>query len=151
MSSVSQALLTALQAITNYDLSKIFLGDNQYQDGNLLNNSSYNDLDLVAGTVVGRITATGTLVPYVHTANDGSQYPVGILAHDFQIDSGETKNNVTIVDFGRVAQGKIVFISGSGTTLESTVTNGGRRVKDWLQAQGIKIVPSMEMTGYDNQ
>lgn len=151
MSSIQTVLLTALQMITNVDLSKVFLGENRYQDGNLLNNSSYNDLDLVAGTVVGRITATGVLVPYVHTANDGSQYPVGVLAHDFQIDSGETKNNVTIVDFGDVAQSKLVFIAGSGTTLESIVTNGGRRVKDWLQAQGIKIVPGTEMTGYDNQ
>lgn len=152
MSSQSVSLNTNKQLIANTDLSKVFIGDNRYQDGNMLNNSSYNDLALLAGTVVGRIAATGKLVPYVHTANDGSQYPVGLLAQDIEMDSGETKNNVTIVDFGDVAEGQVKFLDGSATTLASLATNaGGRSVKDLLQAQGIKIVPTTEMTGYDNQ
>lgn len=152
MSTQSTPLNTSKQVITNTDLSKVFIGDNRYQDGNFLNNSGYDDLALVAGTVVGRIAATGKLVPYVHTANDGSQYPVGVLAHDFEIDSSATKDNVTICDFGDLAEHMVVFIAGSGTTLDSLATNaGGRSVKDLMQAQGLKIVPGTHLTGYDNQ
>lgn len=38
--------------------------------------------NIVRGTVVGRITATGLLTECDSAATDGSQLPLGILAHD---------------------------------------------------------------------
>lgn len=38
--------------------------------------------NLTRGTVIGRVTATGELKLSVQTASDGSEKPVGALAHD---------------------------------------------------------------------
>lgn len=150
MSSQSIGFNTPKQLFINTDLSKIFLRDNRYQVGNDLNNSSYNPLNLIAGTLMARVTSTGNLTYFNAAANDGSQAPVGILAEDVSLDSGETQG-VTIVDFGDVAQDKVVFVV-TGQGLETAVTIGvSRRVKDHLQAQGIKLIPAIEMTQLDNQ
>lgn len=134
------------QAIIKTDVAKIFVRDNRYQKGNHLNNGNYNPLVLVAGTVMGRIGTTGYLVPLFTLANDGSQFPVGILAHDVSIASGVTKE-ITIVDFGDVVADQVVFYY-SGQNLDSVVSS--RRVKDYLQAQGIKLITATELTQYDN-
>jgi hypothetical protein len=134
------------QLFVRTDVSKIFLRDNRYQTGNQVNNSSYNPMNLVAGTLMGRISATGTLAPMYAPGADGTQFPVGVLAEDVSLDSGETKQ-ITIVDFGDVAESKIVFFY-SGQTLETVVSS--RRVRDYLQAQGIKLISGFEMTKYDN-
>lgn len=139
-------LNTNKQMITNFDLSKIFIGRNRYQTGNYLNNSSYDDLDVLAGTVLGRIAATGKLIPCVAESTDGSQYPVGVLAHDIEIDSGD-EAEVTICDMGDVAEEKLIFKYGG--SLDSIVSS--RTLRDHLAAQGIKIVSATEMTDYDNQ
>lgn len=135
------------QAIINTDVSKIFLRDNRYQKGNQLNNGSYNPLVLVAGTVMGRIGSSNNVVPLYSAAADGSQFPVGVLAQDVSIVSGDTKE-ITFVDFGDVAADKLVLYY-TGDSIESVVSS--RRIKDYLQAQGIKLITSIEMTQLDNQ
>jgi hypothetical protein len=151
MSSKSVVLNTGNQAIINTETAKIFLRDNRYQKGNYLNNGAYDPLTLVAGTVMGRIaTGAGTLgnvVPLFSLAGDGSQFPIGILADDVEIDSGDTKE-VTIVDFGDVAEDKVVFYYNNDT-LNTVVSS--RRLRDHIQAQGIKLIVINEMTQYDNQ
>jgi len=134
------------QAHMKTDVSKIFLRDNRYQKGYSLNNPTYNPMVLAAGTLMGRISGTGYLAPIYAAGADGTQFPVGILAHDVSIDSGETQE-VTIVDGGDVAENKVLFFY-SGQTLETVVSS--RRLRDHLQAQGIKLVTSTEMTEYDN-
>lgn len=128
------------------DVSKIFLRDNRYQKGFSLNNPTYNPMVLLAGTIMGRISNTGNLAPLYAPGADGTQFPVGVLANDVSIDSGETQE-VSIVDFGDVAENKLIFFY-SGQTLETVVSS--RRVRDWMQAQGIKLITSTEMTEYDN-
>jgi hypothetical protein len=145
MSSQSSSI-TGNQAIIHTDVSKIFLRDNRYQKGNETGNAGYDPLELVAGTVMGRVAATGKLVPCASSATDGSQYPVGILAHDVEIDIGETKE-VTIVDMGDVAEDKVDFYY-NGDTLDTQLSS--RRMRDWLQAQGIKLITLTEMTDEDN-
>ena len=139
-------------ARSDRDVSKIFLRDNRYQTGNNLNNGAYDPLTLVAGTIMGRVGNSGYLVPLFTLATDGSEYPVGILAHDVELDSGETKQ-ITIVDMGDVAEDQVVFYYTSinpaaAQTLDSVVSN--RRIRDYLQAQGIKLISGTEMTTYDN-
>ncbi|PPC77932.1 hypothetical protein C4K68_07755 [Pokkaliibacter plantistimulans] len=46
--------------------------------------------NLLAATVLGRITTSGELVQAVMTATDGSQTPVGILIHDIDATSAAT-------------------------------------------------------------
>lgn len=148
MASQNLAYQTDNQLIMNQDVSKIFLGfTNRYQKDNELNNSTYDPLVLPAGTIMGRIHATGNLAPLNAAASDGSQFPVGILAHDVSIDAGETIK-VTVCDFGDIAADKVVFLY-SGQGLETVVSS--RRMRDHLQAQGLKLITSTEHTGYDNQ
>ncbi len=132
--------------IVKTDVAKIFLRDNRYQTGNNLNNSSYSPMVLRAGTLMGRISATGFLAPMYAPGADGTQFPVGVLANDYSIAVGETKV-VTIVDFGDVAEDQLVFF-WSGQTLNTVVSS--RMVRDYLQAQGIKLITSIEMTRDDN-
>lgn len=146
MSSQTVALNSSNMAIIHTDLSKIFLKDNRYQKGNDLNNSGYDPLELVAGTLMGRVAATGNLTYCNAAASDGSQFPVGILAEDVSLDAGETKS-VTIVDFGDVASDKVVFVV-TGQGLETALSS--RRMKDHIQAQGIKLITVTEMTQDDN-
>lgn len=135
------------QAIVKTDVSKIFIRDNRYQKGNMVNNPSYNPMVILAGTIMGRISATGFLAPLYAPGADGTQFPVGVLAQDVSIASGVTKE-VTIVDFGDVVEDKLVFFY-SGQTLETVVSS--RRVRDYMQAQGIKLITSIDMNQYDNE
>lgn len=131
------------------DLSKIFLWNNRYENDGYVNNSSYNPITLVAGTLMGRISATNILVPCVSTANDGSQFPLGILAQDIILASG-VQQTVSICVAGDIAQDQIVF-ANPGDGLETVVSS--RRYKDRIGADtvGIKLVPSTDNTIYDNQ
>lgn len=44
--------------------------------------------NLTAGSVLGRVTASGELIESVATANDGSEQPVGILVHAVDASGG---------------------------------------------------------------
>lgn len=149
MSSNQIVLNTGQQAIVNYDVSKIFVFGNRYENDQYINNSGYDPITLLAGTVMGRIASSGVLVPLKSDASDGSQYPIGVLAQDLIIDSGATVTAAICVS-GDVAQDKVIFVK-PGDGLETTVSS--RRLKDRLAADtvGIKLVPSSEMTAFDNQ
>lgn len=148
MSAVSQRNATNNQLTTDYDLSKIFLLNNRYENDNYVNNSGYSTLTLLAGTVMGRIASTGVLVPCLASAVDGSQFPIGILARDIvSLASGGTVA-CTICIAGDVNQSKLIFLYGDN--LETVVA--GRRFKDRIQADsaGIILRIGIEMTDYDN-
>ena len=147
MSTQSQALNTGQQAIINTDLSKIFLWNNRYENA-LYNNSAYDAVTLTAGTLMGRVSATGWVKPLASGASDGSQFPVGVLANDITVDGGDLVT-VSICVAGDVAQ-EMIILQGADT-METTISS--RRLKDRIGADtvGIKLVQSTEMTGYDNQ
>lgn len=146
MSSKTIQLNNGRQAIIDTDVSKVFVGENRYQKDNYTNNSSYDPNTLLAGTVMGRISASNIVVPLQSTAGDGSQLPVGILADDIQLAGGSTQQ-VTLVDMGDVAAYKLLFAK-PGDGLDTVVS--GRRLKDHLAAQGLKLVYGEEMTAPDN-
>jgi hypothetical protein len=147
MSTNQVTVSTNNQQTTNYDLSKIFLLNNRYQSGNYTN-SGYVAVTLPAGTVIGRIAATGAVVPLKSTASDGSQFPIGILAQDYTIQPGAVTSLMYGV-CGDVAQELIVFNNGTDTL--STIVSG-RQLFDRIQFDtvGIFIKPSVDLTDYDN-
>lgn len=140
-------LNTGQQAIINTDTSKIFVGRNRYDNTGYINNSSYNPITLLQGTVMGRVAATGILRPCSAQNVDGSQYPIGILAHDVVAAAGETKNVFICVE-GDVVENKVLF--NLGDTMETV--NNGRRMRDRIGADtvGINLITSDDLTGYDN-
>lgn len=148
MSTQNTALNTGNQATSNYDVSKIFVFNNRYNTGTIIN-SKYTPETLPAGTVLGRIAGTGNLTPCVSTATDGSQFPMGILAADIVIAFGASMN-VPVCIFGDVVQSKVVFFNTSDNL--NTVVNG-RTMYDRIGSDsvGIKLVASTENTYLDNQ
>jgi len=150
MSSVNIGRVnTGNQITSDYDLSKIFLFNNRYEADNYVNNYTYGSLNLLAGTVMGRIASTGSLVPCDASAVDGSQFPIGILAHDLlNLQSGEVRAGVTICISGDIAAEKLIFITGN--TLDTVVN--GRRFRDRIQSDsvGLLLRTVTDMTDFDN-
>lgn len=147
MASQEVTLNTGNQAIINTDLGNIFLFNRRSQKGIVNNSDLYDPLVLSAGTVMGRVSETGKFKAFDADASDGSQYPIGILAHDVTIEEGEDKN-VFICDDGDVAEEKLVFVD-TDDSLDTVIS--GQQVRDRLKAAGIKLIASTEQTGYDNQ
>lgn len=147
MSSNDQVLNTGQQATTNYDVSKIFLWDNRYENAEY-NNSSYDDVTLPAGRLMGRVTTTGKIVPHNSSATDGSQYPVGILANEHVVPASTTVT-LSICVAGDVATEKVVLYGSD--TMSTPIS--GKQIKDRIASDtvGIKLVSTTELTGYDNQ
>lgn len=138
---------TTNSLITNKDVSKVFLGENKHDSESYVNNSGYDPITILEGTVMGRISATGVLVPCIKGANNGSQYPIGILRGDLSITAGTTVN-ATICIAGEVAESKLVFWDGQ---IDKNTVIDSRRIKDWLQYAGIILRDGTEMTAQDNQ
>lgn len=133
----------------NTDTSKIFIRENRYENDEYVNNSGYDPITLVAGTLMGRVAATGVLVPFNAAASDGSQHVVGVLACDLIIDSGDTVEAAICIK-GDVAKEKIVF-THPGDAFETVVS--GRRVIDKIKSDTAGVIPvsATELAGYDNQ
>lgn len=131
----------------NQDTSKIFVWDNRTEQYEI-NNPTYDDVEYPAGTLFGRISATGLLAPLEYDAADGSQFPIGILFQDSVVPEGETVK-LTLCVSGDVVQDKVIL--QSGTTWDSVIS--GRRLFDRVGSDtvGIKLVASEELTEYDNQ
>jgi len=146
MSTNTIVLNTGQQLTVNTDLSKIFIWENRYINAPY-NNSAYDAVTLAAGTLMGRVAATGYIKPLASGASDGSQYPVGILADDFIVEGGDLLD-LPICNYGDVVKDKVVF-SGSDS-MDTTVD--GRRLEDRIAADtaGIRLVESTEMTAFDN-
>lgn len=134
-------LQTGSQLITNFTTEKIFIGGNQFETGNFV-----SDSDCSPGLVVGRIGVSGNLVPLVSTAEDGSQYPVGILAQSVQ---AEDERQVTICVGGDVDESLVSFID-SEDNLDTVVDS--RRLRDRIKGDtlGILLVSMDELSNFDN-
>ncbi len=148
MSFINQRVNTGQQITTDYDLSKIFIWENRYEGDNYVNNSNYSPITLLAGTVMGRVSATGVIVPCLASAVDGSQIPVGILAQDIISLVGGGTKSAAICIAGDVAEDKVIFYYSD--TLETVVS--GRRYRDRIQGDtaGIVLRKRTEMTDFDN-
>jgi|SRR5882762_9295175 len=130
--------------IVNTDTSKIAIWNPRSQKG-IYNNGTYDASTVPAGTLLGRVSATGKLKALVSTAVDGSQLPVGVAMDDYAIDEG-TDGTIFFYDMGDIVEGAIKLQGGD--TLDTVVS--GRRLRDHLAAQGIKLVSEAEQSAYDN-
>ncbi len=145
MSNTRQRLFNSGQFTLGFDLSKIFLMNNRYENGSYVQNSNYSTLTLFAGTVMGRVTANGRIAPSISGVQDGSQIPIGVLAQDVTLLAGQ-QQVVSICVFGDVAASQIIFIGGDSL---DTIT-AGRRNQDHLRIYGINWRFSTLMTDNDN-
>lgn len=156
MSTVTTVNQTTNQAHFDYDISKIFVFGNRYTQDTLLNDSGALKT-FYPGTVLGRIAATGKLVPCDSTATDGSQIPMGVLKSEVELAiAGEATVYVCIK--GDVVSSKLIF-TGAETvdtvvTIQDSVpadTTYTRTMKDLIQSTGIILIETEELTDFDNQ
>lgn len=57
-----------------------------------------NAAAIQAGTVLGKVTATGFMIPYNNAAVDGSQQAVGVLRNYVPISTSATKQTALVRD-----------------------------------------------------
>lgn len=147
MSSAETTLQTRNQMFTNYDSSKVFIRIKQTEHGEFTNDT-YDDVTLLAGTLMGRVTASSQLIPLASGASDGSQLPVGVLMESLIVAAGDTANVAVVVE-GEVDESMLI-LDGSDT-LDTVVAS--RRLRDLIPAStlGIKITSVDELSNFDNQ
>ena len=146
MSEATEKLKTRNQLITDFDLSKIFIFDNRFEQEDLKNTSG-GEKTFKAGTVLGRVSATLELDTVKSGSVDGSETPFGILAEDITLADAEVKE-INVCISGDVALEKVIL--DGGDTLDTLID--GRPIRDKINADtmGIKLTPTDELTDFDN-
>jgi hypothetical protein len=76
--------------------------------------------DLKAGTVLGKITASGKMTAYDDDNGDGSSAAVGILYADIDASAGDVKGTM-VARLAEVITGKLIF---AGTNDAGDITAG---------------------------
>jgi len=148
MSTQETTLQNGNQLNVNTDSTKIFVWNNRYDSAESTTNSGYDDVTWPAGTLLGKVSATGLVKPLVSAAVDGSQYPIGILKEDAVIPAGDSLV-LTFCVAGDVVESK-VDLAGSDT-MDTVIS--GRSIRDRIGADtvGIKLVGQDQLTGTDNE
>jgi hypothetical protein len=146
MSTVTEILNNGQQAIYNFDTTKIFVRENRYQSGSITNGGLV-DLVIPAGTLLGRVGASQLMKVLASGSTDGSQFPVGISAQDLTIAPAATAA-ITFCIGGDVVESKII-LDGSDT-LATLIDDRSIRDRVAGDTLGIKLVPSDQLTAFDN-
>lgn len=95
---------------------------------------------VLAGTVLGKVTADNVLLPYQSDAADGSNVPCYILAVDVEntTDSSLDVKNVRVVAYGQVNANTLI-LTKSGDTVDA--------IKTTLKNNGILVMNVQEGIG----
>jgi len=150
MSSVTNVQNDSNLSHNQYDVSKVFLRNIISQE-ETLNNATGGALDFAPGTLLGRVTASGKLIPLASAANDGSQFAVGILMSNVVQLGAAADQTVQVCIGGEVAEDKVV-LAGADTLTTTVTNNGARTIKDIIASdtKGIQLRGATELTNYDN-
>ena len=102
--------------------------------------------DLVAGTVLGMVTATGALRVTAIANGDGSETARYVLAQD--VADSALAQNVRVLLSGMVDGDNLVF--GGVETIFSVVAATGLTQQDNLKANGIVALHGDDLSALDN-
>ena len=143
MSKITTVKSNSNQLKVTYDVSKFLLGGNEFVDIDITTTSS--EVALLEGMVMGKIAATGLIVPCDKDATDGSQIPVGIVVEDYTVPVSTTEA-ITLVNKGKVAESKLNFLDTE--TLETLIgpANNQRSYRDYLNDLGLILQGGTELT-----
>jgi hypothetical protein len=136
--------------INNYDTTKLFLSEPSMFPYSYTN-STGSTVTIAKGQLIGKIFATGLVLPTASTATDGSQMPIGICGDSYTVLNGGSAT-IQVSIKGSVAKSKLVCAAGD--TLDTTVmTQGvGGTLGDMLvRNSGIVYYAGDELTAFDNQ
>lgn len=137
--------------ITNYDNAQVFLGSNFYEAVSYTN-STGSPVTITIGRTIGRILATAKVLPSISSATDGSELPIGVAGQTYVIADGVTQD-IQIVTGGDVNENLVVLAAGDTfNTAVRTVSTGGGTIRDLIgRNTTIQLIPTSDLSGYDNQ
>ena len=143
----------------DHTVKKLFVWDNRYDNALFDEPDGSGEFTLAYGTVVGRIAATGKIAVWAPDAEDGSQFPIGVVAKSYTMAESATGVNVCYGISGDIDQNLLVLPDGEDLDSTVTVQDGSdpaadttnvRILRDMLQAIGFKLVGGDELTEFDN-
>lgn len=145
------------QLFVNTNTAKTFISIRATERESYVNNTTYDPITLLPGTVLGRVAATGYIVPWRNDVTDGSQFPIGVLGYGMQIDSGDTVKALLVTEC-RMAAEKVVAYQLSDQSVDTTlllaITSwhgaGTTTLKDALEAIGCHLIFTNQMSFPDN-
>lgn len=124
--------------ITNNASNGVVVWEPVFQDEILLDASATT---YAAGTVLGRITASGKLTKYTSGAADGSEVPIAVLTYEQELAAGvDTPARALIA--GRVRRGDLIAV-GVGAITDAEA--------DALRDYGIIPQVTQQLAELDNQ
>lgn len=126
--------------ITNIDPTSVVYSDPIFERDTL----TFSGADVLApGTILGRVTASGKLVPFATAGANGSENPVAVLTYTVtSTGSGDIAANVLVGGVVR-KQKLIVDLVGDISTLTQAHV-------DKLRAAGVTAVTAPSETVFDN-
>lgn len=133
---------TTSQATIDYQIKRLILKNIETVREDYANISGALE-SVSVGTLIGKVAATGKVVPHDSTAVDGSQVPIGIMLDNLEdIAIAGTVDGVLIARGGDVDSSLIVFANGTDTLATKCTSTGGDilTIKDWLLAR-TKLIP----------
>lgn len=134
--------------------SPVFIWSNRFNSQIATCTDSGSGSTLLAGMLIGRISATGKVKQSITTATDGSQVPIGVMMVDTTFTAGQSIDIEYCIS-GDVNGSLLVFGGSPTDSLTSKVyMNDGTTVRfgqvtDALNAIGIIPVKTNEMTYSD--
>lgn len=137
------------QLTVTFDVSKVFIRNNDYKSFDYTNGSGAT-VQLNGGALMGQINASGKVKPLVSTAVDGSQFPIGILATDYVVPDGATVS-VRVCTKGSVVKSKVLFDQTVPDTMLTVVSGRTLEARIAADTVGILLIDSTENSDYDNQ
>lgn len=153
MAAVTLRDNTNNQATYDYLIKKLLLG--KYTTRRIDYANISGALESVAiGTIMGRVDATGKLVPCASGAVDGSQEPVAIMLETLtDVAIAGTVDKVLVCDGGDINIDALVF--DGADTLDTIVTNTGgvkKSMQDFLiqNGNGFEFLEVKDSSEYDN-
>lgn len=138
---------TSSQLITNYDVSKLLIRSTRFVP-EVYENTTGGDVELKCGMLVGKVSATGKIVPHASGNADGSEIPYGVIILN------ETVADTESVDVDVCVSGELekeLVILDAGDTFDTVIA--GRRLFDRIMGdtRGLLLVETTENTDFDNQ
>lgn len=124
--------------ITQNDTSTVELFDTTTQRDTL---TATGAVTYKAGTLLGRITASGKLAAYTSGAADGSQVPIAVLGVETVFSGAGDKSINPIID-GKVRKRKLIAHGVGAVTVAEA---------DALRNYGIIPIDTVELTKQDNE
>lgn len=146
MSSNTVTKNNGQQAQIQTNLAKLFPFEKELRQYDRTN-STYDDEELAAGTVMVVNKTTGEVEPFDSDVHTGDQYYFVVLGDDYTVEAGDTNGLAVGITGTRVRQNMLVFVN-EADDLETIV--GEMRVFEWLLMSGIIPISTTNATRFDN-